>query len=102
MVVYKALYGERGTWVRTMSMWEDPIKTDDKIVKRFEYVGPKDEADEQYELAEAHRSLLSTLNKCEKIDIGKLGKSQQTLLERRIAALQVALTLIEKECESNS
>lgn len=49
------------------------------------------------ELSEAHRALLSTLNKCEKIDATKLGKSQQTLLERRIAALKVALALIEKE-----
>lgn len=49
------------------------------------------------ELSEAHRALLSALRKCEKIDLTKLGRSQQTLLERRIAALKVALTLIEKE-----
>ena len=49
------------------------------------------------ELNEAHRALLSTLHKCEKMEITKLGKSQQTLLGRRIAALKVALTLIEKE-----
>lgn len=49
------------------------------------------------ELSEAHRALLSTLHKCEKMDAAKLGKSQQTLLQRRIAALKVALTLIEKE-----
>ena len=49
------------------------------------------------ELQDAHRSLLSTLHKCEKIDMGKLGQSQRTLLERRIAALKVALTLIERE-----
>ena len=49
------------------------------------------------ELSEARRALLSTLHKCEKMDAAKLGKSQQTLLERRIAALKVALTLIEKE-----
>ena len=49
------------------------------------------------ELSEAHRALLSTLQKCEKIDTAKLGKSQKTLLERRIAALKVALALIEKE-----
>lgn len=52
------------------------------------------------ELYEAHRALLSTRLKCEKIDTTKLGKSQQTLLERRIAALKIALTLIEKELSS--
>ena len=49
------------------------------------------------ELSEAHRALLSTLQKCEQIDAAKLGKSQKTLLERRIAALKVAIALIEKE-----
>ena len=52
------------------------------------------------ELTEAHNALLSTLNKCEKMDIDKLGKFQQTLLIRRIDALKVALALIEKEQES--
>lgn len=51
------------------------------------------------ELKEAHRALLSTLRKCEKMDIAKLGKSQQTLLVRRIDALKIALALIEKEQE---
>jgi len=49
------------------------------------------------ELSEAHRALLSTLRKCEKMDAARLGKSQQTLLERRIAALKIALALIEEE-----
>jgi len=94
MVVYKALYGERGTWVRPLSMWDNPIEVDGKIVKRFEYIG---ESVEQSELAEAHRALSSTLHKCEKLDADKMGKSQKTLLKRRIDALKVALILIEKE-----
>jgi hypothetical protein len=49
------------------------------------------------QLSEAHYSLLSTLRKCEKIDMEKLGISQQTLLKRRISALKIALSLIEKE-----
>ena len=48
------------------------------------------------ELEEAHRALLSTLRKCEKMDAAKLGASQRTLLERRIAALKVALVLIDQ------
>jgi len=94
MVIYKALYGESKTWVRPFSMWDNPIEIDGRTVKRFEYVG---ESDRQHELAEAHRALLSTLNKCEKIDSDRMGKSQQTLLERRIAAFKIALNLIEKE-----
>lgn len=49
------------------------------------------------ELSQAYDALLSTLRKCEKMDMAKLGKSQQTLLTRRIAALKLALSLIEKE-----
>lgn len=39
MVVYKALYGEGGYWVRPASMWNETVKRDDKVFKRFEYVG---------------------------------------------------------------
>ena len=50
------------------------------------------------ELSEARRSLLSTLNKCEKVlESEKLPQSQRTLTERRVAALKIALTLIERE-----
>lgn len=48
-------------------------------------------------LGEARRSLLSTLNKCERIDLQMLGKPQRTMLEKRIAALKIALALIVKE-----
>ena len=36
MVVYKALYGEKKTWVRPLSMWEQPVQADGGTVKRFE------------------------------------------------------------------
>jgi len=50
------------------------------------------------ELLEAHRSLLSTLKKCEKfLESEKLPQSQRTLTKRRVAALKIALTLIERE-----
>ena len=100
MVIYMALYGERGTWVRPLSMWHNLIEIDGKAVKRFEYCEESEKSGKRNELSEAHRVLLSTLSKCEKIDSGKMGKSQQTLLERRIGALKVALALIEKEQES--
>jgi len=67
-------------------------------LKRFEYVG---KSERQSELTEARYALISTLQKCEKIDLNKQGKSQRTLLARRIAALKIALRLIEKEQESN-
>ena len=36
MVIYKALYGEKGIWVRPASMWNDPISIEGKTVSRFE------------------------------------------------------------------
>ena len=41
MVVYRALYGERGLWVRPLKMWNETVERDGRRVKRFEYV--KDE-----------------------------------------------------------
>lgn len=38
MVVYKALYGEGGYWVRPASMWNETVERDGKVFKRFEYI----------------------------------------------------------------
>ena len=39
MVVYRALYGEGGLWVRPLSMWEETVDRDDYHGPRFSYVG---------------------------------------------------------------
>lgn len=39
MVVYKALYGEGGLWVRPASMWNETVERDGKTFKRFEFIG---------------------------------------------------------------
>ena len=39
MVVYRALYGEGGVWVRPASMWNEEVERDGVNVKRFTYVG---------------------------------------------------------------
>jgi len=36
MVVYRALYGERGLWVRPAKMFFETIARDGKTMKRFE------------------------------------------------------------------
>ena len=38
-VLYRALYGEGGYWVRPASMWNETVKRDGKTYKRFEYIG---------------------------------------------------------------
>ena len=35
MVVYKALYGDGGVWVRPLSMWEEKVQRDDYEGPRF-------------------------------------------------------------------
>ena len=35
MVVYQAMYGERGIWVRPLSMFEEEIERDGKTIRRF-------------------------------------------------------------------
>jgi hypothetical protein len=39
LVVYRALYGERGLWVRPASMWNELVERDGRTVKRFTYMG---------------------------------------------------------------
>ncbi len=42
MAVYRALYGERGYWVRPLSMWSETVDVDGENVRRFEYIGDKE------------------------------------------------------------
>ena len=39
MVVYRALYGERGLWVRPAAMWTETVDRDGYLGPRFAYVG---------------------------------------------------------------
>ena len=42
MVVYRALYGERGVWVRPASMWNEVVERDGKRIQRFTYIGEQE------------------------------------------------------------
>ncbi|MBQ9762685.1 MAG: DUF1653 domain-containing protein [Oscillospiraceae bacterium] len=39
MVVYRALYGEGGLWVRPASMWSEIVQKDGYSGPRFQYIG---------------------------------------------------------------
>ena len=39
MVVYQALYGEHGIWVRPAHMWNETVERDGYCGPRFTYVG---------------------------------------------------------------
>jgi hypothetical protein len=39
LVVYRALYGERGLWVRPLAMFTETVERDGVRMPRFEYVG---------------------------------------------------------------
>lgn len=39
LVVYRALYGDFGLWVRPVSMWNEPVERDGKTFRRFTYIG---------------------------------------------------------------
>jgi hypothetical protein len=42
IVVYQAMYGERGVWVRPRAMFEETIERDGKIFRRFEPVSTEE------------------------------------------------------------
>lgn len=46
MVVYRALYGERGLWVRPAAMWSETVDRDGYRGPRFAYVGAAEDAEE--------------------------------------------------------
>lgn len=39
LVVYRALYGEQGLWVRPAAMWTETVERDSYHGPRFQYVG---------------------------------------------------------------
>ena len=39
LVVYRALYGDFGLWVRPVSMWNEIVERDGKTFRRFTYIG---------------------------------------------------------------
>ena len=39
MVVYRALYGEGGVWVRPAKMWNEMVEREGKTYKRFTFIG---------------------------------------------------------------
>jgi len=38
-VIYKALYGDGGTWLRPYEMFMETIQVEGQALKRFEYIG---------------------------------------------------------------
>jgi hypothetical protein len=43
MVLYRALYGDEGLWVRPYPMFFEEIEIDKKAVPRFKFIGKSDE-----------------------------------------------------------
>lgn len=39
MVIYRALYGDCGLWVRPARMWNETVERDGKTFRRFTYIG---------------------------------------------------------------
>lgn len=41
LVVYRALYGEHGLWVRPKAMFLEEVLVEGRLVPRFRFVGPE-------------------------------------------------------------
>ena len=39
LVVYRAQYGERGLWVRPISMWNEVVERNGSVFRRFTFLG---------------------------------------------------------------
>ncbi|MFV1873834.1 MAG: DUF1653 domain-containing protein [Oleiphilus sp.] len=40
LVLYKALYGNQGLWVRPLAMFIEQVEIEGKLVPRFEFIKP--------------------------------------------------------------
>ncbi len=38
MVIYRALYGDKGVWVRPVRMWSEIVKREGKSFQRFTFI----------------------------------------------------------------
>ena len=38
MVVYQALYGDGGVWVRPLAMWNETVERDGEVFPRFTFI----------------------------------------------------------------
>ena len=43
MVLYRALYGDEGLWVRPYTMFFEEVEVDGKSTQRFKFIGEKNE-----------------------------------------------------------
>lgn len=43
MVIYRALYGDFGIWVRPLEMFSESIELEGKVIPRFEFIKEFDE-----------------------------------------------------------
>ena len=43
LVVYRALYGAGGLWVRPAAMWNETVERDGKTYRRFTYIGEEEQ-----------------------------------------------------------
>lgn len=39
LVVYRPLYGDRGLWVRPLSMFQESVRHEGRLQPRFAYIG---------------------------------------------------------------
>jgi len=61
MVIYKALYGDGGTWVRPLAMWENLVEVGSKSVKRFTFISEYRSKDHEAFCREGIAGLYNTI-----------------------------------------
>ena len=45
MVIYRALYGDHGLWLRPLAMFLETIQRDGEIIQRFQYLDSESQQD---------------------------------------------------------
>ena len=86
MVVYRALYGEGGVWVRPASMWNETVERDGKAYRRFTYIGESEQEPRYCKLEifipETHLDRLQQA--LQAVDAGHIGNYDHCLSYSRV------------------
>lgn len=99
MVVYRALYGEQGLWVRPASMWNETVERDGKCYQRFTYIGEDADSEDATAAVNAPVSDDTVLIDQESMNLlveALVGSEAETDITLRKVNLQVVLEAFEE------
>ena len=87
VVVYRALYGERGLWVRPLAMWNEEVEWEGRIVKRFTPEDAYEDGPDVHDVPQTPESVLKRYYGYDSFRPGQEDVVRQILAGRDVLAI---------------